>query len=338
MSGMTNVENRNRVRAGKTAGRFAPEAHQEPAGVTLTAPAPLDEAAVGLVADLVRTRSSVEMGSWQRQMDKGGGHLRPMPPTPEVLVELDRRAKGFETLPRTEQVEVLDQLKLTGAAFLLEPGQKLGNDRVQVADDLNAPDDLGVALAAQKVMTESGIEGPITLVEAGKYPKFTVEDGPLVHKVSLGERALSFSSEAADDEWDSERSEWLRQAEFVSSGGSVFDAGLPDYVGRIYKEQRGYAVMMDVVSASSFRGSRDLLGELNRRDRTAELTVDGTEYQLNVSGAEPALKTGDGTTLHASMVPGFLNHVATTTGHPDGATLASDLREVFRETDRRLIP
>jgi len=30
--------------------------------------------------------------------------------------------------------------------------------------------------------------------------------------------------------------------------------------------------------------------------------------------------------------------VATETGHPDGDALASNLREVFRETDRRLIP
>ena len=42
--------------------------------------------------------------------------------------------------------------------------------------------------------------------------------------------------------------------------------------------------------------------------------------------------------LHASMVRGFLNHVASETGHPDGEALVSDLREVFRETDRRLIP
>ncbi|HEX9227442.1 MAG TPA: hypothetical protein VF885_12430, partial [Arthrobacter sp.] len=98
------------------------------------------------------------------------------------------------------------------------------------------------------------------------------------------------------------------------------------------------ATMMDVVAGSSFKDSEELFGELNRGYRTAELKVDGTEYALNVSGDAPTLRGDGDTALHPSMVPGFLNHMATRTGHPDGEALVSDLREVFRETDRRLIP
>ncbi|OOP65304.1 hypothetical protein BMF89_00190 [Arthrobacter sp. SRS-W-1-2016] len=263
--------------------------------------------------------------------------MPPWPPLPPILVETARQTESFETLPRDEQEAVLEKLEIPGAKHLLEPGQRRGNDRVQVAEDLNDPEDIGLALSAQKVIAESGIEGTITLTEAGKYPEFTIEDGPLVHKIRVGARSLSISSEAAREDWDYERSTWLARADLISSGGSVFEARRPAEVGHVYQEQRDSAVMMDVVAASSFRDSCDMFGELHRRDRTADLTVDGTEYQLDVSGAEPALKTSRGDALHPSMVAGFLNHLATQTGHPDGDALASDLREVFRETDRRLI-
>jgi hypothetical protein len=58
---------------------------------------------------------------------------------------------------------------------------------------------------------------------------------------------------------------------------------------------------------------------------------------LDVSSDEPAFKTSDGTPLHPAMVRGFLDHLAAQTDHADGNALASDLREVFRETDRRLV-
>lgn len=336
-SGMTN-ENRNRVQAGvPTGGQFAPERHAEAAGVTLTAASPLDALAVSAAGDLARTRYSEELGRWQRRMDKGTRGDPPWPPLPPILVETARQTENFEALPRDEQEAVLEKLEIPGAKHLLEPGQRLGNDRVQVAEDLNDPEDLGLALSAQKVIAESGIEGTITLTEAGKNPEFTIEDGPLVHKINIGARSISVSSEAAGDEWDYERHTWLDQASYISTGGSVLEPATPAFFGRIYKQQREYAVMMDVVAASSFRDSGDMFGEMNRSDRTADLTVDGTEYQLDVSGTEPALKTSRGDALHPSMVPGFLNHLATQTGHPDGDALASDLREVFRETDRRLI-
>lgn len=336
---MTN-ENRNRVQSGvPTGGQFAAERHTE-AGVTLTAPSPLDALAVTAAGDLARTRYAEELGRWQRRMDKGDGHRRPWPPLPEILVVTGNQTENFETLPRDEQEAVLEKLEIPGAKHLLEPGQRLGNDRVQVAEGFDAnPENLGLILSAQKVMAESGIEGTITLTEASSRPEFAIEDGPLVHKIRLGARGISFSSDTKDEEeWDYDRSTWLNRADLVSSGGSVLDPKEPAYVARTYREQRDYAVMMDVVAASSLRGSGDILGELNRSDRTADLTVDGTEYQLDVSGAEPALKTGRGEALHPSMVAGFLNHLATESGHPDGGALASDLREVFRETDRRLIP
>nr|WP_139187321.1 hypothetical protein [Pseudarthrobacter chlorophenolicus] len=335
-----NVENRARVQAGvRTGGQFAAEMHSEPTGITLTVgPSPLDKTAVGVVGALVRARSAIEMGTWQRRQDKGRyGYEHEAPdPVPEVLVELDRRAKAFETLPRDEQDAVLDQLEMTGTRYLLEPGQQLGNEKVRVADDLDTSGNTGLALVAQKVVADAGIPGTVTLTEIGDRTSFTVEEGDIRHTISIGANSLSLSATPGDEE-DYRRGDWFDRAHTSSTGGYVFEPARAEDLRRQYESHCEYAAMMDVVADSSFQDAESYLGELDRSARTAELRADGAEYLLDVSGEEPTLKTDDGKPLHPSMVRGFLNHMATQTGHPDGDTLASDLREVFRETDRRLI-
>jgi hypothetical protein len=273
-------------------------------------------------------------------MDKGSMRDLPWPSLPDVLVELNRRAEDFESLPREEQEEVLDQLKFPSAKHLLEPGHQLGNDRVQVAEGLDTDGgNLGLALAAQKVVADSGIRGTITLTKVGDRTEFTIQDGNIQHGLRVGENLLSFSASSGDEE-DYRRDDWLCRADTSTAGGSIFEQDRAKELGGIYKSHSEYAVMMDVVARSSFKEVNDdpEIGELDRSARTAELRVDGAEYLLDVSGDGPVLKSGGGKyTLHSSMVRGFLNHVATETGHPDGDALASDLREVFRETDRRLI-
>jgi hypothetical protein len=336
-----NVENRSRVQAGiKTGGQFAPEAHSEPSGITLTVdPSPLDKTAVGVVGALVRARSSVEMGKWQRRQDKGryGYEHEPREPVPAVLVELDRRAAAFETLPRQEQDELLDQLKMQEHGYLLEPGQRLGNDRVLVADGLDTSGNVGLALVAQKIVADAGLPGTVTMAEVGDRTRFTLEDGDIGHTINIGAKSLSLSATPADGD-DYSRGDWFDRAYISSSGSYVLESGRAAELRGHFKSHREYAVMMDVVADSSFRDSGDLVGEMDREARTAELKVDDNEYILDVSGAESTLRTNGGDALHPSMVSGFLAHVATQTGHADGDALASDLREVFRETDRRLVP
>jgi hypothetical protein len=341
---MTNVNNRNRVQAGiKTGGQFAAEMHSEPAGVTLMAEtSPLDKTAVGIVAAMVRSKSAIEMGRWQRRQEDGlyGYEHESREPTPAVLMELDGRAKAFEALPRQEQDDILDQLKMPGAKHLLEPGQQLGNDKVQVADNLDTDGgNIGLALVAQKVVADAGIPGTITLTEIRDGTWFTVQDGNITHAINVGPTTLSLSA-SSGDESDYDRDCWLDRADIISAGGTVFDPERAEDLRRHYESHREYAVMMDVVSGSSFKGVNDdpEIGELDRSARTAELKVDGAEYLLDVSGSEPALKTDEGKALHPSMTRGFLDHMAARTGHADGETFAANLREVFRETDRRLIP
>lgn len=341
MSGMTkNVENRARVQAGvKTGGQFAAEVHSEPAGVTLmTEPSPLDKTAVGIVGALVRARSNMEMGTWQRRQDKGryGYEHEPRDPVPEVLVELDRRAKSFETLPREEQEAVLEQLKMQQHQYLLEPGQQLGNERVRLGDNLDTSGNVGLALVAQKIVADAGIPGPVTMTEIGDRTAFTVQDDAIQHTIHIGANSLALSATPADGE-DYQRGDWFSRAYISSSGGYVFETTRPEALRRDYESFREYAVMMDVVADSSFRDAESSVGALDRSARTAELRADGAEYVLDVSADEPALTTDDGTPLHPAMVSGFLDHVAAQTGHADGDALISDLREVFRETDRRLV-
>jgi hypothetical protein len=337
---MTN-ENRNRVQPGvPTGGQFAPEHHTE-SSVTL-APSPLDAAALTAAGDLARTRYSEELGRWQRRMDKGSRGGAPWPPLPEVLFDAGRQSENFETLPRDEQEALLEKLQIPGAGHLLEPGQRLGNDTVRVADGLDTTGgDIGLALTAQKLITDAGIPGDITLTDVGRnLAVFTVQDGTISHRVRIGARSLGFSANSGDGEdYDYDRDDWLCRADIMSAGGSVYEKDRTADLKGNYQSHREYAVMMDAVASSSFRGAEQLLGELGRHGRTAVIKADGTEHLLDVSGDVPVLKTEDGSqALHPSMVSGFLNHLATKTGHPDGDAFAADLREVFREMDRRLIP
>lgn len=335
-----NVENRARVQPGiRTGGQFAAEMHSEPAGVTLTLdPSPLDKAAVAVVADMVRTRAAYEAGKWQRRMDKP--HMRGAEtPLPPELVEMNRQAAEFESLSRDEQGDVLDKLKFGGAKHLLEPGQKLGNDRVLVADDVTMDEgNVGLALIAQKQIADAGLHGTVTLIKIDDATEFSVEDGVIKHEVRIGRTMQVFSATSGDAE-DYNRDGWLYRSDIGVYGGDVFEQDRTDSLSKHFGSHREYAAMMDVVASSSFKDSEEHLGELDRSARTAVIRTDGTENLLDVSGDEPVLKTEDGQqTLHPSMVRGFLNHMATQTGHPDGEAFVSDLREVFRETDRRLIP
>jgi hypothetical protein len=338
-----NVENRSRVQAGiQTGGQFAPEAHAEPAGVTLTQapPAELDQKVIAALGDVVRTNASVELGRWQRRMDKGrrGYEHEPQEPMPAKLADAVNQAKDFESLQRDEQEKLMDALGLSEAKHMLEPGQKLGTDRIKVAEGLSLEDgNIAMTLAAQAQVHEAGIAGTVTLTGIGDVTTFEVEDGNAKHTLRVGSGLLSLAAEPADED-DYSRGDWLSRADIGVYGGSAFDKGRAAELGAHYSRFREYAMMMDVVASSPFREHEGEFGELDRGARTADLKADGVEYRLDVSGEEPSLSLDNGQALHPSMVRGFLNHMATRTGHPDGEALASDLREVFRETDRRLIP
>lgn len=338
MLDMANVENRNRVRSGKTAGRFAPEAHAEPGAVALTAaPSPLDQTAVGVVGDLVRARSNIEIGTWKRRMDKGSKRDQPWPPMPEVLVELDRRAKAFETLPREEQDFVLDQLDMPGTTHLLEPGQRLGSDKIQIADNVEAEaENIGLALAAQKIVADANLPGTVTMTRAGEHrTEFTVEAGGTTCNLQV--EAQSFTIKA-DTTGDQHTDAWIDRATVRSGARThVFESRTSESLSMSLEVHREKVALMASFAASSFREAGDAIGNLDRQGRTAELRTDGFRYSLDVFGDKPAMRTDDGDPLHPSMVHGFLNHMAEQTGHPDGDAFASDLREVFREADRRLI-
>lgn len=221
MPGMTNVNNRTRVQAGiKTGGQFAAEAHQEPEGVLLTqTPSPLDRAAVAAVGDLVRTNVLGEIGGWQRHHDKGYLRDLPTPPLPPELVEIQRQADEFKSLPWQGQAA----LKLSAAKHLLEPGQKLGTDKVRLAEDLETEKgQIALALVAQRQMSDAGLPGTITMTDIGNATDFAVQDRGITHNVSVGSGYLSFSSEDADDE-GYVHSSWLNRADAGVYGGSVLE-------------------------------------------------------------------------------------------------------------------
>lgn len=339
-NGMTkNVNSRTRVQAGvKTGGQFAAEIHREPQGVALApAPSPLDKAAVAAAADMVRTRAAYETGRWQRRQDKGGLSDLHTPPLPPELVELNRQAEAFESLPREEQAEVMDKLNFAGAKHLLEPGQKLGTDKIQVAEGLDPEGGkIGLALVAQKRIADAGLPGAVTMTEAGAWTAFTVQDGNIKHGLTVGATLVSFSAEG-DDDSDYTRDSWLSWADRGVYGGTVFEQDRAEDIRRYYDDHHECAVMMDVMAGSPFRDHGEHFGQLDRGGRTAVLKADGAQNVLDVSGDEAVLTTDDGIVLHPSMANGFLDHVAARTGHPDREAFAADLREVFRETERRLI-
>lgn len=336
---MTNASNRTRVQAGiKTGGQFAAESHQEPKGVRLAGvTTSLDQAAVAAAGDMVRTKAAVETGRWQRRQDKGHMQDQPMPSLPPALAEINNQAQHFESLSREDQAEVMDKLELGTAKFMLEPGQQLGAGRIRLADGLDTVNGkVGLALIAQKQVAEARIPGTITMVDIGDSTDFVVHDGGIAHTLSIGTSRLSFSSQGSDEE-DYARSRWLNRADAAFYGGSVLDEHAAGKLRSRFTEHRESAVLMDAMAGSSFREHDDYFGELNRQERTVEVKVDGTEILLDVSGADPVLKVDGGKALHPSMVQGFLDHMALRTGLNDGEAFASHLREVFRETDRRLI-
>lgn len=186
-------------------------------------------------------------------------------------------------------------------------------------------------------MTEAGLPGTITMTDIGDATDFAVQDGGIMHGVTIGSTLLSFSAEGADED-DYTRSSWLHRADIGSYGGSVFEEDRTRGLRNYFASHREYATMMDVMAISSFRDHEEYFGEMNRSGRTAEVKVDDIEIVLDLSGFDPVLKTEDGKALHPSMAHGFLDHMAMRTGHADGKAFASDLREVFRDMDRRLIP
>ncbi|WP_354214929.1 hypothetical protein [Arthrobacter sp. UYCo732] len=336
-----NVDNRTRVQAGiKTGGQFAAEAHQEPHGVLLTrTPSPQDQAVLAAVGDLVRTNANVEVGRWQRRMDKGryGYEHESTEPMPSALFEAVRQAEGFEALPRDEQEKLMDTLGLSVAKHMLEPGQTLGTDRIHVGEGLNLEDgNIAMTLAAQNTVHEAGISGTVTLTDIGDVSEFTVQDANVTHSLRVGSGLLSFAAKPEDEE-DYARRDWLDRADIGSYGGSIFEKGHSERLRSHYEGHREYAVMMDVMASSPFADYADNFGELDRGARTATLTSDGTESVLDVSGDEPVLKTEDEKPLHPSMTRGYLDHMAAQTGHANRDAFVSSLREVFRETDRRFI-
>lgn len=98
--------------------------------------------------------------------------------------------------------------------------------------------------------------------------------------------------------------------EFGGPAGRERDVGFED-PGR-----RGIAV--EGQPPSSFRDHAEYFGEMNHNGRTAEIKVDDTEIVLDLSGFDPVLKTEDGKAFHPSMFRGFMDHMATRTGHSDG--------------------
>lgn len=333
-----NSENRNRVQPGvPSGGQFAAEQHGEPDGVTLTAQSPLDSLAVGVAGTLVRNRSNTEIGSWQRHMDKGINRDRPTPPMPEVLVELDRRAVTFETLQREEQETVLDQLDMQGVKHLLEPGQRLGNDKVRVADGVESQGaNLGLALAAQKIVADADLPGNVTMISADEnFTVFTVEASGVNHTLRVG--PLSFNLATGTNTGDRYTDEWMRRATMSPGRNMVFQSQTSENIRRSFDTHRTEAALAAAAAASSFKQAGASLRALEPGVRTAVLRTDGEEFVVNVSGDRPTLETLDGEQLHPSMVDGFLNHMASQTGHRDGGTLTSELREVFRDAERRLI-
>lgn len=288
MLGMTNVNNRTRVQAGiKTGGQFAAEAHQEPEGVLLTR----------LVHRLMR----LLWPSWRTWS-------APAPPYPPEILELRRQADSFETLPAQEQNEILDKLKLPAAKHLLEPGQTLGNHKVEVADDvLDGGGKLGFALASQKLITDANLPETATLTKAGDQTEFSIPDGSIQHEIRVASSMVSLSASSADEDYT--RNSWLARSDISSFTGSMFERDRSEGLRENFKDHHEYALMMDVIASSSFRDYEEHFGEMDRSARTAVIQSDGTEAVLDISGDVPVLTSEDGkSTFHPSMVAGYLDH------------------------------
>lgn len=336
------TENRTRVPSGvRAGGQFAAEAHAEAAGVTLTRPASSsnDQAVLSAVGDLARTNANFQLADWERRLK--ASHLPwhsssdPVEVAPE-RVKAVQQAKEFETLSREDQEQLLDAVKLSGVKHLLEPGQKLGTDRIQVAEGLNLEDaNLAMVLTAQAEVHKANLPGTVTLTGTGDVATFSIEDGGIRHELRVGSGLIGLSAEAEDDD-PYVRGEWLYRADQSVFGGSILEKDRSADLASYYASHRKYAVMMDVMASSSLKNASDEIGELDLEKRTAALRADGTEFILDISGDIPTMGMEDGKDLHPSMVAGYLDHIARLADHPDGKAFTTDLREVFLETDRRL--
>jgi hypothetical protein len=335
------IENRSRVPSGvRTGGQFAAEAHAEATGVTLTrsAPSSTDQAVLSAVGDLVRTNANFQLAEWERrlQAQQLPWHSSSDPATvaPE-RVKAVQQAKEFESLSRDEQEQLLDAVKLSGVKHLLEPGQKLGTDRIHVAEGLELQDaNLAMVLTAQAEVHNANLPGTITLTGIGDVAAFDVQDGDLRHELRIGSGLVSMSPEVEDGD-PYVRGDWLWRADQSTFAGSILEGDRSAELVRQFGEYRKFAVLMDVVASSPLKDSGDEIGELDVDQRTAQLKSDGTDFILDVSGDTPTMRTDAGN-LHPSMIPGFLDHVARQSGHVNGQAFAADLREVFNETERRL--
>lgn len=337
------IEHRTRVPFGvRTGGQFAAETHAEAAGVALTrtAQSATDQAVVSAVGDLARTNANFQLAEWERRI--AGPFHRYEDETPDVsapvrLIHAVQQAKNFESLPREEQEQLLDQVKLSGVKHMLEPGQKLGTDRIQVADGLTLENaNLAVALAAQAEVHNASLPGTITMTDNGDITVFSVQEGDIRHELRIGTALVSISAEVEDDD-PYARGTWLYRADQGSAGGSILEGDRSTLLASSFAEHRKHAVMMDVMAASPLKDASDEIGELDLEQRTAELRSDGTEVVLDFSADTPTMRTDNGKDLHPSMVAGFLDHIARQSGHAgDGQAFAADLREVFNETERRL--
>lgn len=334
---MTNSKNRTRVQSGVTeGGQFAAEAKSEAAGVTLTAPASaLDAGVLDGVHAKVRTNLSNEISRWQRQMDRVGIDFQNYP-MPDVLTDMKDKVDRFKDLDRDARDQVLTDLKLEHLAPFLEPGQKLGNEKVAVAAGVQVdPEDSLTVMQAQQLVVDAGLPGDITLTGVERHRAiFSIEDGGVTHALSLGDGSTGLS--VVDHSDDYTQWSWLNRADTIIGGRSFGASYSATALGSAYKDHHEYAAMMGAVSNSAFRDHEELLGEFDREVRSVEIRADGTEFILKVDG-DPVLESHGTAPMHPSMTKGFLDYVAEKTDLADGDAFANELREVFRETDRRLI-
>lgn len=340
------IENRTRVPSGvRTGGQFAAETHAE-AGVVLAPPArsATDQAVLSAVGDLARTNANFQLAEWERRLS-----ARQLPWMTETSDEQSdaaaeginavQQAKEFENLSREDQEQLLDQVKLSGVKHMLEPGQKLGTDTIQVAEGLSLDNaNIAVALAAQAEVHNANLPGTVTMTGNGDIATFRVQEGDVYRDLRIGTAMIAIETEPDDDGYSWTRGTWLWRTRQSLHGGSILEKDRSTSLAAYFDEHRRSAIMMDVIAASPLKGSSDEIGELNLADRTAGVRADGgREYILDVSEDTPVMRTEDGTDLHPSMVAGFLDHVSRQGDHEGGAqAFVKDLREVFDETERRL--
>jgi hypothetical protein len=182
---------------------------------------------------------------------------------------------------------------------------------------------------------KANLPGTVTLTGIGDVATFEVQDGGIRHELRVGSGLIGLSAE--EEEGDPYvRGDWLWRAGQSVHGGSILEGDRSKDLARYYAAYRKYAVLMDVVASSPLKGAGDEIGELDLDERTAVLRSDGSEFVLDFSGDTPTMRTDEGKPLHPSMVTGYLDHIARLADRPDGATVTSDLQEVFNETKRRL--